>query len=129
MSRSGPPAASPDWKRLAAAPAGPAAEAAGHPAAGTIAPVSMGLQFELREQTPRTNERWRGPTARTVTTVRPGHGQFRLGVRPVILSAHGSWVRTNVAWNQLGFHLNRLNLNPEHHRWLSQLLALLGLRG
>ncbi len=124
MSRSGPPAASPDWKRLAGPPAGPAAEAAGHPAAGTTVPVSMGLQFELREQTPRTNERWRGPTARTVTTVRPGHGQFRLGVRPVILSAHGSWVRTNVAWNQLGFHLNRLNLNPEHHRWLSQLLAL-----
>ena len=84
----------------------------------------MGLQFELREQTPRTNERWRGPTARTVTTVRPGHGELRLGVRPVVLSARGSWVRTNVAWNQLGFHLNRLNLNAEHHRWLSQLLAL-----
>jgi superfamily II DNA or RNA helicase len=124
MSRSGPPAASPDWKRLAGTPAGPAAETAGRLAGGTAAPVSMGLQFELREQTPRTNERWRGPTARTVTTVHPGHGEFRLGVRPVIQSARGSWVRTNVAWNQLGFHLNRLNLNPEHHRWLSQLLAL-----
>ncbi|TFD72431.1 DEAD/DEAH box helicase [Cryobacterium fucosi] len=124
MSRSGPPAASADWKRIAGPPAGPAAEAPGSPTAGGSAPVPMGLQFELREQTPRTNERWRGPTARTVTTIRPGHGEFRLGVRPVILSARGSWVRTNVAWNQLGFHLNRLNLNPEHHRWLSQLLAL-----
>ncbi len=124
MSRSGPPAASADWKRIVGTPAGAAAEAEGSPTGDGSAPVSMGLQFELREQTPRTNERWRGPTARTVTTVRPGHGEFRLGVRPVILSARGSWVRTNVAWNQLGFHLNRLNLNPEHHRWLSQLLAL-----
>ncbi|MBG6057980.1 superfamily II DNA or RNA helicase [Cryobacterium sp. MP_M5] len=122
MSRSGPPAASADWKRIAGPPAGPAAEATGSPAARP--PVSMGLQFELREQTPRTNERWRGPTARTATTVRPGHGELRLGVRPVILSGRGSWVRTNVSWNQLGYHLNRLNLNPEHHRWLSQLLAL-----
>ncbi len=122
MSRSGPPAASADWKRIAG-PAEAAVEAPGSPTAGG-APVSMGLQFELREQTPRTNERWRGPTARAVTTVRPGHGELRLGVRPVILSARGSWVRTNVSWNQLGFHLNRLNLNPEHHRWLSQVLAL-----
>ncbi len=126
MSRSGPPAASADWKRLVGAPLGvtdASGQTAGH-AGGTATPVPMGLQFELREQTPRTNERWRGPTARTVTTVRQGHGEFRLGVRPVTLSARGSWVRTSVAWNQLGFHLNRLNLNPEHHRWLSQLLAL-----
>src|SRR5680860_662661 len=47
-------------------------------------PTRMGLQFELREQLPRTNERWRGPTAQAVKTIKPAHGDFRLGVRPVV---------------------------------------------
>ncbi|HSP51555.1 MAG TPA: DEAD/DEAH box helicase [Cryobacterium sp.] len=84
----------------------------------------MGLQFELREQTPRTSERWRGATARPVTAVRPGTGDIRLGVRPVIRSARGNWVHAPGSWNQLAFHRNRLNLDPGHHRWLSQLMAL-----
>jgi superfamily II DNA or RNA helicase len=84
----------------------------------------MGLQFELREQTPRTNDRWRGPTARPVKSVRPGHGEFRLGVRPVLRNARGNWVLGGLAWSHLSFHVNRLNLNPEHHRWLSQFVAL-----
>ncbi len=117
MSDSGSPLARADWKRIAGS-------VPGEPGANTGPPVSMGLQFELREQTPRTNERWRGATARSVTSVRPGQGEIRLGVRPVMRSARGNWVRTAGSWNQLGFHRNRLNLNPEHHRWLSQVLAL-----
>ncbi|TFD32180.1 DEAD/DEAH box helicase [Cryobacterium sp. TMT1-62] len=117
MSDAGSPPARADWKRIA----GPVP---GEPGGTTDLPVPMGLLFELREQTPRTNDRWRGATARPVTNVRPGQGEIRLGVRPVIRSARGNWVRTDVAWNQLGFHRNRLNLNREHHRWLSQILAL-----
>ncbi|MCI4656983.1 DEAD/DEAH box helicase [Cryobacterium zhongshanensis] len=84
----------------------------------------MGLQFELRELTPRTDERWRGPTAQTVTSLRGGHGTLRLGVRPVVLNARGNWVRGSVTWNKMSFHVNRLALNPEHTRWLSELWAL-----
>ena len=84
----------------------------------------MGLQFELREQTPRTNDRWRGPTAKPVKSLVPGHGEFRLGVRPVIHNANGNWVRSNVTWSHLAFQLNRFNLDPEHHRWISQFAAL-----
>ena len=117
MSEAGSPPARADWKQIAA-------PAAGEPVPGAEPFVPMGLQFELREQTPRTTERWRGATARAVTSVRPGHGEIRLGVRPVHLSARGNWVHTPGSWNQLAFHRNRLNLNPEHHRWLSQVLAL-----
>ncbi|WP_194087843.1 MULTISPECIES: DEAD/DEAH box helicase [unclassified Cryobacterium] len=126
MSEAGSPPARADWKRIAGRAAEPAGAAVspGARRAAPAPPVAMGLQFELREQTPRTNDRWRGATARTVTSLGAGHGVLRLGVRPVILNARGNWVRTNVSWNQLGFHLNRLNLNLAHHRWLSQLLAL-----
>ena len=117
MSEPGSASARADWKRIAT-------PAAGEPTPGAEPSVPMGLQFELREQTPRTNDRWRGATARPVTSVRPGQGEIRLGVRPVMRSARGNWVHTPGSWNQLGFHRNRLNLNPEHHRWLSQVLAL-----
>ncbi|MEB0285799.1 hypothetical protein QN355_04445, partial [Cryobacterium sp. 10S3] len=126
MSQTGPPAPAPGWRMRAQTPAGPPAGVLGSAAAspGTAAPTAMGLQFELRELTPRTDERWRGPTAQTVTSLRGGHGTLRLGVRPVVLNARGNWVRGSVTWNQLSFHVNRLALNPEHKRWLSELWAL-----
>ncbi|TFD26354.1 DEAD/DEAH box helicase [Cryobacterium cryoconiti] len=117
MSEPGSAPARADWKQIAAPPAG-------EPDPGAEPFVPMGLQFELREQTPRTGERWRGATARPLTAVRPGTGEIRLGVRPVMRSARGNWVHTPGSWNQLAFHRNRLTLNPEHHRWLSQVLAL-----
>jgi len=88
---------------------------------GTETPLA--LQFELREQTPRTRDRWRGPTATTATSREPGT-EYRLGVRPAIMSAAGNWVRGNVTWNSLGFQTNRLTLNVEHQRWFAQFVAL-----
>jgi len=88
---------------------------------GTETPLA--LQFELREQTPRTRDRWRGPTATTATSREPGT-EYRLGVRPAIMSAAGNWVRGNVTWNSLGFQTNRLTLNTEHQRWFAQFVAL-----
>jgi len=122
----------PAWRALLAAPIeaaeasvqrhsgriGEASRAAGRPA------TRMGLQFELREQTPRTSERWRGPTAQPVKTLRPGHGDFRLGVRPVVQNDNGNWVRANLAWNNLTFQVRELNLDPRQHRWFSELIAL-----
>ncbi|SDY61812.1 DEAD/DEAH box helicase [Herbiconiux ginsengi] len=87
----------------------------------------MGLQFEVRELSPRTHDRWRGPTAKTATdaeadpTTRPPR---RLGVRPVIRAASGSYVKANVTWGSFAHQLNRLNLDPEHHRWFAQFAAL-----
>jgi superfamily II DNA or RNA helicase len=121
MSQTGPPAPAPGWRIRSEPPTGPLNGVV----AGAAAPTTeMGLQFELRELTPRTDERWRGPTAQTVTSLRGGHGELRLAVRPVVLNARGNWVRGSVTWNQLTFHVNRLALNPEHKRWLSELWAL-----
>ncbi|TFD79990.1 DEAD/DEAH box helicase [Cryobacterium psychrophilum] len=124
----------PAWKALLAAPI-EAAEASVQrhsgrigsqpsPAAPSRATTRMGLQFELREQTPRTSERWRGPTAQPVKTVKPGHGDFRLGVRPVVQNDNGNWVRASLAWNNLTFQVRELNLDPLQHRWFSELIAL-----
>jgi len=90
----------------------------------------MALQFELREQTPHTAERWRGPTARTVTRVEPGHGEFRLGVRPLLRNARGSWVRSDLTWSRLSTQAVPRNLNREHHRWFCEFVAVYrALRG
>ncbi|WP_104176816.1 DEAD/DEAH box helicase [Cryobacterium sp. Y50] len=124
------PDLTPAWKRLVLPPEQPASALPrignfGQPRPLATGPkVPMGLQFELREQTPRSNDRWRGPTAKPVKALVAGHGDYRLGVRPVIHNAQGNWVRSNVTWSHLTFQLNRFNLDPEHHRWISQFAAL-----
>ncbi len=95
----------------------------GQLAASGSATTRMGLQFELREQTPHTRHRWNGPTARTAKTTSE-LGEYRLGVRPVIRNGKGNWVRTNVGWNTFSYQVNRLGLDPAQHRWFSQFAAL-----
>jgi len=84
----------------------------------------LGLQFELREQTPRTADRWRGPTAKPASTEMEPGATYRLGVRPVIPGTSGNWVRTNVTWNSITHQMNRLALNAEQHRWFTEFAAL-----
>ena len=115
--------AEPDWKktlgsitRSAATPVAPV----GTRLAPAVSPI--GLQFELREQTPRTRDRWRGPTAQTSTGW--GSGDNRLGVRPVIRSSAGNWVRGNITWNSIGYQSHRLALEETHQRWFAQFAAL-----
>jgi len=93
----------------------------------------LGLQFELRELTPHTRERWNGPTSRTVggrtgtrttTTARdPGSGEYRLGVRPVLRSEKG-WTRGTLTWSNIAHLRGRLALDAEQHRWFCQFGAL-----
>ena len=83
----------------------------------------IALQFELREQTPRNRDRWRGPTAQTASAWQTG-STYRLGVRPAIRSNAGNWVRGNITWNTLGYQTHRLSLDAEHQRWFSQFVAL-----
>jgi superfamily II DNA or RNA helicase len=87
----------------------------------------MGLQFEVRELSPRTHDRWRGPTAKTATDPEADpatRAPRRLGVRPVIRAASGAYVKANVTWGSFAHQVNRLNLDPDHHRWFAQFAAL-----
>ena len=82
----------------------------------------IGLLLELREQIPRSHQDWNGPTARTATA--QSLGTLRLGVRPVILSRTGNWIRGTVTWNSLSYQANRLELAAEQQRWFTQFAAL-----
>jgi superfamily II DNA or RNA helicase len=107
----------------------------------------MGLQFELRSLAPRTHDRWRGPTSakaepdaadstdpdtRPHTHTHPDEiadalalrAPRRLAVRPVVRSASGAYVKANVTWGSFTHQVNRLNLDPAHHRWFAQFAAL-----
>ncbi|TFC01698.1 DEAD/DEAH box helicase [Cryobacterium adonitolivorans] len=92
--------------------------------AGDGARTAMGLLFELREQTPRTNDRWRGATAVRASATRARAGAIRLGVRPVLRSDSGKWVKSTITWSNVGYQLNRQNLNVEQHRWFCQFVPL-----
>ncbi|PXA68178.1 DEAD/DEAH box helicase [Cryobacterium arcticum] len=116
-----------DWKSAmrnltADEPADPALTAPAEHGAGDR--TRMGLLFELREQTPRSNDRWRGATAVRASATRPRAGAYRLGVRPVIRSDSGKWVKSTLTWSNVGYQLNRLNLNAEQHRWFCQFVPL-----
>ncbi|WP_394770728.1 SNF2-related protein [Lacisediminihabitans sp.] len=84
----------------------------------------MALQFELREQLPRSRSRWNGPTARPAGAVVDPTATHRLGVRPVIRSKTGNWVRSNITWNSLAYLSNRLELEPRQQLWFAQFAAL-----
>ena len=85
----------------------------------------LGLMFEVREQTKRSRDSWRGPTAQAVTaTTPPGGGTRRLAVRPAIRSASGNWVKANVTWTSFAYQSQRLNLDAEQSRWFSEFAAL-----
>ena len=94
--------------------------------------LGLGLQFELRELTPHTRERWNGPTSRTVGGrgaastpggAAAGRGEYRLGVRPVVRSARG-WTRGTVTWSNIAQLRGRLDLDADQHRWFCQFGAL-----
>ncbi|WP_440708838.1 DEAD/DEAH box helicase [Herbiconiux sp. YIM B11900] len=131
------PSAERGWRAIVGVPARAEAEAGS-------ASTSMGLQFEVRELAPRTHDRWRGPTSVTAvdradadesgepdtadrldhsgnTAERPAR---RLAVRPVIRASTGAFVKANVTWGSFTHQVNRLNLDPEHHRWFAQFAAL-----
>jgi superfamily II DNA or RNA helicase len=96
--------------------------------AGETGPTTpMGLQFEVRELSPRTHDRWRGPTATKATDAEADpttRAPRRLAVRPVIRAASGAYVKANVTWGSFAHQVNRLNLDPAHHRWFAQFAAL-----
>jgi superfamily II DNA or RNA helicase len=93
-------------------------------AAAKLPRTPLALQFELREQTPRTADRWRGPTAKAATANAEPGAVYRLGVRPVIPGSSGNWVRANITWNSITHQINQLALNADQHRWFAEFAAL-----
>ena len=107
----------PEWKTAVAALSDP----------GAVSPertTAMGLQFELREQIPRSRNRWNGPSAQPARAPITTGAVHRLAVRPVVKSATGNWVRGTLTWNLLGYQTNRLDLVLEQQRWFAQFAAL-----
>ena len=115
----------PSWKAaLEALTAGDAAASGGHSAEGIRGRTALALQFELRELTPRTPDRWNGPTAKKAAPTWTGHGGYRLAVRPVIRSSKSGWTKSTLTWANVTHQLNRLALDPEQHRWFCQFVPL-----
>lgn len=53
----------------------------------------------------------------------PGTGEFRLAARPTAETSRG-WARGSMTWTNLPHLLNRMNLDPDQHRWFCELGAL-----
>lgn len=128
-----PPAPPPNWRSAVdelsppgseRAPAG--ARTAETGGSGSEGSTPMGLQFEVREEAPRDHDRWRGPSTRAATAEGAASegAPRRLAVRPVIRSGSGSYVKANVTWGSFTHQVNRLALDPAHHRWFAQFAAL-----
>jgi superfamily II DNA or RNA helicase len=118
---------SPAWK--AALSAAAVEDVDGHgpfpPGATSTEPTPLALQFELREQTPRTADRWRGPTARRASVrFEEAGATYRLGVRPVTRGRSGKWTRQGITWSTLPHQTYRLGLDPAQLRWFLQFVAL-----
>jgi len=90
----------------------------------TRGPTPLAVQFELRELIPRTPSRWNGPVSKaakaTAEELRQDH---RLGVRPVARTSRG-WARSGITWTNIPHLVNRLNLDPDQHRWFCEFGAL-----
>ncbi|ARC56971.1 RNA polymerase-associated protein RapA [Frondihabitans sp. 762G35] len=94
------------------------------PAATPSRATRLGLQFELRERLRASRGRWDPPSSRTAAPGRPSAEGFWLGVRPVMLSDTGNWIRGVLTWSTLPFQQNRLRIDPEQHRWFGQFAAV-----
>ncbi|MCY0905890.1 DEAD/DEAH box helicase [Arthrobacter sp. H14-L1] len=123
------------WKSSLSTLVGPVAkpgrDTPGRLVAGGTGPqrmtTAMGLQFELRPVAPARRTRWAipGPAAPAKAGTRgPSAGPYRLGVRPVTLNSKGNWVKGSLTWNTVSYQVNRLNLDPEQHRWFCQFAPL-----
>lgn len=115
------PAAQPaGWKRALGGVVGETREGgASSPAGG------LGLLFELRAF--RATRQWDAPRSWAVGAKSAGakaSAAHRLGVRPVIRSASGNWVRTGVSWSTIAYLGSRARVTPAQQTWFRQFAAL-----
>lgn len=88
---------------------------------------SMALQFELQDTTLQAHRQWAPGSG--VGHQRAAAHRWRLGVRPMVQSGNGRWVRGNLRWNTISFKTYGLNLDPEQHRWFCQFVPLYRANG
>ncbi|WP_372698425.1 SNF2-related protein [Arthrobacter sp. JSM 101049] len=87
----------------------------------------MALQFELQDTTQVAHRQW-APGSGVGHQRSSGH-RWRLGVRPMVRSGNGRWIRGNLRWNTISFKTYGLNLDPEQHRWFCQFVPLYRANG
>ena len=90
-------------------------------------PQAMALQFELQDTTLQAHRQWAPGSG--VGHQRAAAHRWRLGVRPMVQSGNGRWVRGNLRWNTISFKTYGLNLDPEQHRWFCQFVPLYRANG
>ncbi|MBW4096075.1 MAG: helicase, partial [Acidobacteria bacterium] len=72
----------------------------------------LALQFEVERPKPRF----------TYRNAAPSTAEVELNVRPVLLGARGTWIRTGIAWNTLNYLNYSRKFNEQHLDWLIELL-------
>lgn len=87
----------------------------------------MALQFELQDTTQVAHRQWAPGSG--VGHQRASSHRWRLGVRPMVLSGKGRWIRGNLRWNTISFKTYGLNLDEEQHRWFCQFVPLYRANG
>ena len=107
-------AAIPSWELTLAAIIGdPEAPAAAED-------LQVGLLFELTANRPSRPQR----TAAAARAPRAG-AFLRIGLRPVLRSANGTWVRTGISWSSISTrHYGSTGLDPTQLRILNDLVGL-----
>ena len=106
------------------ATAKPAARAHG---ADRLPLQQMALQFDLQDTTIQAHRQW-APGSGVGRQVAAAQ-RWRLGVRPMVRSGNGRWVRGNLRWNTISFKTYGLNLDAEQHRWFCQFVPLYRANG
>ncbi|MFB0835396.1 DEAD/DEAH box helicase [Arthrobacter halodurans] len=110
-----------------AAAAAPRTPGRSHAAAERAVLQEMALQFDLQDTTVAAHRQWAPGSG--VGHQRAAAHRWRLGVRPMVRSGNGRWVRGNLRWNTISFKTYGLNLDPEQHRWFCQFVPLYRANG
>jgi superfamily II DNA or RNA helicase len=90
--------------------------------------IPLALQFEVREEKSRRGRRW-GPVATIPAVPLPESSltrklpTYRMGVRPVMRSDTGNWVRGNLTWSSVG-HRSAYGFSAEQRLWFAQFAGL-----
>jgi superfamily II DNA or RNA helicase len=90
--------------------------------------IPLALQFEVREVKPRRGRQW-GPVATIPAIPLPDASLsrklpvYRLGIRPVMRSDTGNWVRGNLNWTSVGYR-SAYGFNAEQRLWFAQIAGL-----
>ena len=86
--------------------------------------TELALLFELRDPTPRTPERWRGPVSRTSETGAGSAGlKARVGMRPAVRGVSGKWIK-QVTWNSLPHQQFQRGFEVAQIRWFQQFVGV-----